>query len=383
MTLAAEALRPPDEELEASERPRVLVVDDEVDLQELVSRALRKSCDVTTAGSAIQALELARRSAFDVVLLDIMMPGQSGLEVCRTLRRQSAPGSLAIVLLTALDDSENRWKGLEAGADDYLVKPFDLRELSLRVNHFALVVRQQRVIRAQVRALRELVELRDDLTALVVHDLRNPLVAVRLALQSIDQDCALEPSQRELVNLGLRSANQVMDATSDLLQIRLLEANRLPLRCEDVDLVGLTRGAVEIVRLAARERSVDVRFETAGVLSADLDPSLVRRALENLLANAVRHTQGTIDVEVLAAGGRAVVSVADRGDGVPDDLKDNLFEKFGSVALLKKNARRGHGLGLHLVRLVAQAHGGSVEVDDREGGGATFRLLLPVHRRPA
>ncbi|MBI3726175.1 ATP-binding protein, partial [bacterium] len=110
-----------------------------------------------------------------------------------------------------------------------------------------------------------------------------------------------------------------------------------------------------------------------------IDRKLARRALENLIANAVKYSPRGQPVDIEArVGERGIeIDVADRGPGIPDELKGTMFEKFGSVEVSRGEARRGYGLGLHLVKLAAEAHGGGVSVRDREGGGSIFRLVLP------
>jgi two-component system sensor histidine kinase/response regulator len=362
---------------EVSGRGRVLVVDDEPELRRLVGGVLKGSHEVILAASGEEALELAARERFDAVVLDVTMPGMSGLEVCRALRERSA-AYVAILLLTALDDAQSRRAGLEAGADDYVSKPFQRRELELRVQHFVRLAQQDRLIRTQVAALHELVALKDDLSALIVHDLRNPLTGVMTALALLERDASLSPEVRETARNGRFAASRVMDATKDLLQIRLLEANQLPLSVAPASVYEVAARAVDTLRLTAERDGVELRLHVEGDATAPIDEKLVLRAVENLVMNAIRHTRGVVDVEVRRLPTRVVVAVADRGYGVPDELKSGLFDKFGSLELQRAGARRGHGLGLYLVRLVARAHGGDVDVDDREGGGACFRLVLPV-----
>lgn len=361
----------------SDERGRVLVVDDDADLRAMLQRILSRQHDVTLAENAATALALLEARDFDVAVLDVMMPGGSGVEVCRAVRARKNSSYVGVLLLTALDDKASRMAGFEAGADDYLAKPFDRAELELRVAHFVRLAQQERLIRKQVEQLRELAALKDDLAALIVHDLRNPLAGAMAALEFIEGD-PKDERVREMARLGRAGGQQVMDATKDILQIRMLENGKLPLDRSLASLGGIVRGAVEAVKLVAEAQEVEVRVSVEHDVQARVDGKLLRRALENLLANAIRHTKKDVDVVLTSTSGRAIIFVGDRGAGVPDELKSGLFQQFGSVKLQQSGARRGHGLGLYLVRLVAQAHGGDVDVDDREGGGASFRLVLPL-----
>ncbi len=355
-------------------KPLVLVVDDDESIRKLMKLALAQRFEVLEAGDAFQAIELVARHEVEVVVIDLMMPGMTGVQAVPLLK-QKARGPLPVLLLTALDDQEHRNLGLEAGADDYLTKPIDRRELVLRVHNFVKLRRQEQLIRSQLAALTDLQALKDDLTALLVHDLRNPLTAVKGAFQLLEENVVEQ--DRDIFRLGKNALDRVMAAVDDLLKVRLLEQGKLTLERVPTVVSELTANVIDVLQAAALDGKVEVKQSESGDTSMELDAKLVRRALENLLINAFRHTQESVDVAVIGDEKAVTIVVADRGPGVPDFLKGELFDMFGSLALQKAGGRRGHGLGLYLVKLVANAHGGSVVVRDRQGGGAEFVITLP------
>jgi signal transduction histidine kinase len=354
-------------------KPLVLVVDDDEAIRRLVKLALVQRFDVIEAADAFEAIDLVGKHDVEVVVIDVMMPGMTGVEAVPKLKAK-ARGPLPVLLLTALDDQESRNLGLEAGADDYLAKPVDRRELVLRVQNFVRLRRQEQLIRSQLSALTDLQALKDDLTALLVHDLRNPLTAVKGAFQLLEENVV--PEDRDIFRLGKSALDRVMEAVSDLLKVRMLEKGQLTLERVPTVVSDLAANVIETLRAAALDGKVNVQLTGAGDTAIEVDAKLVKRALENLLINAFRHTAGVVDVSVIGDERGVTLIVADRGPGVPDFLKGELFDMFGSLALQKAGARRGHGLGLYLVRLVAQAHGGTVVVRDRAGGGAEFVVTL-------
>lgn len=361
----------------AESKPLVLVVDDDDDLRRMVRLSLRQRFEVLEAASAAQAIEQVRERDVEVVVIDVMMPGMTGIQAIALLK-ENARGPLPVLLLTALDDQEHRNAGLAAGADDYLGKPIDRRELELRVQHFVRLRRQEQLIRQQLEELSKVTALKDDLTALLVHDLRNPLTAVKSAFQLLERSA--QPDDRALFDLGKNALARVMEGVGDLLKVRMLEQGKLTLERTPAQLDALATTVVELLKTAALDGKVDVQVHARGDVSASIDVKLMQRALENLLMNALRHTKERVDLDVVGEDSQLVISVSDRGPGVPDFLKDELFDMFGSLALQKEGGRKGHGLGLYLVRLVANAHGGSVVVRDREGGGASFVITLPRER---
>jgi two-component system sensor histidine kinase/response regulator len=365
-------------------RRTVLVVDDDPRNRSLLRAYLGHLYDVREAADAASGLRALDEGPVDLVLLDVMMPGTSGFEVCKKIKARPGPELLPVILLTALGEQEDRNTGLEAGADDFLTKPVERRELLLRVAAFIRLREQQSLIMHQMDELVELAALKDDLVSLIVHDLRNPLASVFGILHLVGDELT-DPTVRADLDLALQSAVRLRDTLDDLLQVRLLEERRLPIQRQLAQVREVIGDAIGSVAGAARDRGVELKVETGPEVLVPMDRRLMRRALENLMVNAVKYSPSGARVEV---GWRRVaegleMSVSDRGAGIPPPLRDRLFEKFGGVAAHKTNQRRGYGLGLYQVRLVADAHGGTVRAGDREGGGTTFAVVLPLAAPPA
>src|SRR6266852_2706662 len=168
----------------ADPRPAVLVVDDEPINRSLIRASLGATCEVVEAGSGPEALAILAERSVDIVLLDVMMPLMSGYEVCKRIKDEQRE-CLPVLMVTALGEQEDRNRGLEAGADDFLHKPVDRRELLLRVRIFLRIRQQEALIRKQVDELRRLQSLKDDVVSLLVHDLRNPLSGILSTLEIV------------------------------------------------------------------------------------------------------------------------------------------------------------------------------------------------------
>jgi signal transduction histidine kinase len=323
-----------------------------------------------------------------------MMPRVNGFDVCRRIK--SARGDqpyLPVILLTALGQQEDRNTGLEAGADEFLTKPVNRQELLLRVRMFLRIraqesrIRQQiaaleqrdAVIRHQIEELRALDSLKDDLVSLMVHDLRNPLGGIVGFLDTFERHVA-DPELREDAHIALEASDRLRETLDDILQVRLLESGTVRLHREVVETAALVAEAIGSVHGAARARHVEISRENDALDPHILaDRKLVRRAIENLLTNALKYSPagGVILAAIHQDNGDIEIEISDRGTGIPDDVKSQLFQKFGSVEAARGERRRGIGLGLYLVKLVAAAHGGRAVVRDREGGGTVFGLHLP------
>ncbi len=355
----------------------ILVVDDEARNRSLLRAYLASTYTVLEADTGRAALSVLEREHCDLVLLDVMMPEQDGFETCRLIKAMPRDVFLPVILVTALGEQDDRNTGLEAGADDFLPKPLDRRELLLRVRSFLRLRDQEKLIRDQVQELRRLQSMKDDLVSLLVHDLRNPLAGMISSIE-LASDTPSGKEQAEDLARALKGANGLREVLDETLQVRLLEENAIVARRIKVDLSQLVESALATLTGTARRRRVQVACSFEGESTASVDDKLLRRAIENLLSNALKYTPAGTDISVVARNnlGWIEVEVGDRGTGIPEELKRSMFEKFGSLEAQRGAARRGIGLGLYLVKLVAGAHGGDISVHDRPGGGALFRLRL-------
>lgn len=359
-------------------RTSVLVVAGHAGLRREVKESLQPDCDVSEAEDGPIALRSLDEIDPDVVLVELSTPATPALTLVRHLKVRARGLHLPVLGMTA--EPRLRDRVIVAGADDCLSMPLDPTDLRLRVRAFARIRDQERQLRVQVEQMERLNELKDDLVSLLVHDLRNPLSGVRAILEAMsvhgDTPYAAE------IESALRGADRIQDALEDLLQVRQLEEDRLTIEREPHLVRALIDEASASFATAAHGREVTLEIHAPGTARVRVDGALVRRALENLVGNALRHApkRTAVRVEVAETGPDIEIRVLDRGPGIPAVVRQQLFQKFGQVGSRKTSDRRGFGLGLYLVNLVASAHGGRVWASDREGGGAVFHLVLPVYR---
>jgi two-component system, sensor histidine kinase and response regulator len=378
-------------------RPSILIVDDERSNRVLLRACLEATYEVSEAADGATALVMVEQGGVDLVLLDVMMPGINGLELCDRMKQRQTE-YLPVILLTALGRQDDRNAGLQAGADDFLTKPFDRHELLLRVRTFVRLRQQEQRIREQLRAmsaqeqlirrqvdeLRELGAMKDELVSLLVHDVRNPLTGIAGFLGALAEE-RLDPALKSETEFALEASTRIRGLLDDLLQIRMLESGALTLHREPVSAARLIRDAVASLRGEAFARNVDLAEETAsGDTLLDVDAELLRRAIENLVSNALKYAPSKSVVRMLVrrTDTEVEIEVGDRGAGIPENFKSQVFRRFASVEAARGEARRGVGLGLYLVSLVAVAHGGHARVRDRAHGGAAFSICLPAARAP-
>lgn len=355
-------------------RPHVLVVEDNADLRDYVAGLLAPSCEVSLAIDGVEGLDLARRRLPDLVLSDVTMPRLDGFGLLRQLRADKVTASLPVVLLSARAGEESAVDGLDAGADDYLIKPFSARELLARVRTHVTLSRARRAWAEELkRTNREL----EAFSYSVSHDLRGPLRAVSGFAAALAEDFAavLDPEARGHVE-RIQSAVLRMDALIESL-LRLAQLSRTPLSPEVVDLSNIAREVGE--DLAASQRGRAVEFVVEPGMTAQGDGALLRAALVNLIGNAWKYTarRATARIELgRLPGPEAAFFVRDNGTGFDMARVDRLFVPF--QRLHRADEFEGTGVGLATVQRIIHRHGGRVWAESANGEGATFFFTLPT-----
>jgi signal transduction histidine kinase len=352
-------------------RPRVLVVDDNADLRQYIAALLAPSYVVETAPDGAAALESIRAGAPDLVISDVMMPRLDGVGLVRELRAQARTASLPVVLLSARAGEEAAVEGLDAGCDDYLLKPFSARELLARVRTHVQLARARRAWAEELeRANREL----DAFSYSVSHDLRAPLRAIEGFSRALARgEDSLSALGRSLVD-DIRGAVGRMGALIDAL-LDLARVTRAGLRVEAVDLSELAEHALAELRRAHPERNVAADIGRG--LVARGDRRMLDAALTNLMANAWKFTAGREDARVECGRITADVPtffVRDNGAGFDMAHADRLFAPFQRLHSAREF--EGTGIGLAIVSRVVERHRGRVWAEGAPGRGATIYFTL-------
>ena len=361
---------------------RVLVVDDIAANVRLLAGILKVAdYDVLTAESGADALQKVEEFAPDVVLLDVMMPEMDGFEVCRRLRENPHTAALPVVMVTALHETEDRVRALEAGADDFLTKPVNEIEVVARVKSLVRVKRGRDELESTLSDLQRAESLRDSLASMLVHDLRAPLTTILAPLEMLSSNAfgELNEMQSEVAEMATRGANRLLYLVNELLDVSKLESGNMTLQPSEFLLAPVVEEALELTGVLAGRDEQLVEREYSNDFQVRADEDLLRRVLSNLLSNAVKFTpsDGRIGVGAKTGDNEVLFWVRDEGDGVPPEYRDKIFEKFGQVESRQEGRKLSTGLGLTFCKLAVEAHGGRIWIESEAGRGSTFFFTLP------
>ncbi len=364
---------------------QILVVDDDALAREMVEYMLAQGgYQATHAASGIEALSLLDERGFDLVLLDIEMPGLDGFEVCRRIRARPDGGEVAVLFITGVRDPNRDQQAIAAGADDFLTKPVHRTELLVRVRSLlrikrlrAELARGYALIRAQNDALIDVQRQKDELAALVVHDLKSPLATILGSAEHVAAAAGLDPDHRDAIADIQMAAEMMRRMILNLLDISRSEDGTLVPQPVELDLAELVDATCAGLRRRAGDRGVHLASSIAPGTIARADRDLLRRVIENVIDNAIRYAPWGSEIAIAAARDRDGVElrIADLGPGIPPGQRDRIFDKYAQVAPGEAPATRG--LGLTFCRLAVEAHGGTIRVEPNTPAGSVFCVRLP------
>jgi len=358
----------------------VLVVDDLPDMRRMVRRMLEEAGHrVREAGDGEEALRAIGEELPDLVVTDWMMPRVSGIELIEALRASESTRAVPVVLLTAKSDAGSRLTGLEVGADAFVGKPFDRRELVSAVRNL-LALKQRE---AELELARQRAEAADHaksaFLANMSHELRTPLTVILGYTQLLREDPDLDPALDADLGRVESAGTYLLQLISDILDLSKVAAGQLEVGQTPIEpselLADLEPLAVSLCSTNRNRFRASVPSALPTILG---DPVRLRQVLLNLLSNAAKFTS---DGEVTLAAGAdretVWISVSDTGIGIDEARQGELFQPFVQVHGHSPAMFGGTGLGLSLSRQLAHMMGGEVTVASIPGEGSTFTVRLP------
>lgn len=359
--------------------PLILIVDDEMYQRTLMRETLSidGTLDFEEAENGRDGWEMAQQVNPDVILLDVMMPLMNGFEVCKRIKNHAKLKAVPVILVTALGRLDDKVQGLDAGADDFLNKPFEEAELQARVRS-AL---RTKALHDELEAMQL---MRESLVRMLMHDMGNMVSVIGSALTVYQRVPPASPAAVQFVQDAYDANLMLHDLINDALDLSRLEAQKMPIKRENTDIVALLQSFVDRFQGAAIDNNVrlELEVESSQNPNANIDRGLLGRVIGNLLTNALKYAPSDSRIALSYGAGRSNgnfrITISDEGPGIPLEDQATIFDKYAQA---KKHdthqARPGRGLGLTFSRMAVEAHNGKIWVESEPGHGTTFIVEIP------
>lgn len=366
-----------------AERARILLIDDEEVIRDACSQALVKTGHLLrSASTGEEGLKLIREFQPDLVLVDLKMPGKSGLEVLEEI--ETTDPNIVRIVITGYGTVASAVDAMKKGAYDFVPKPFTPEEIRLIV---ARGIERRRLLLEAETLRREQERIRRNMISLVSHELRAPLAATVQYLEIILGGMAGEvPAEiRDLVDRCDVRLREMLDLLGRWLRLATFDPSRISERFEDLSLVDIAVESIDTQRPRAEEMGVTLVLEARedlpfikGVKGA------IEEIMNNLIGNAIKYNRegGRVRVTLEEHYEEVWLEVEDNGQGISEEHLPRIFDEFYRVDGRRNAPVRGSGLGLAIVRKMVETHGGRIQVESRPGEGTTFRIGFPMTFQP-
>ena len=365
---------------------KILIVDDVMSNVLLLKVLLtNEKFAIATASNGRQALEQVEKENPDLVLLDVMMPDMSGFEVAQHLKSIPNTADIPIIFLTELNSTADIVKGFQVGANDFISKPFNKEELIIRVTHQISLVAAKRLILSKTEELQRTIAGRDKLYSVIAHDLRSPMGSIKMVLNMLILNLPSEKigaEMYELLTMANQTTEDVFSLLDNLLKWTKSQIGKLNVVYQDVDLVEVTDGVIEIFSMVASLKKIRIHEMKPEKMMVNADIDMLKTVVRNLLSNAIKFSKENSEVLVKMeeVDGMAVVSVQDYGCGISEEGQKKLLHTDTHFSTFGTNNEEGSGLGLLLCKDFVVKNGGKLWFTSKEGEGSIFSFSIPVKK---
>jgi len=363
--------------------PKILLVDDNPTNIRIAAKILRqKNYNISFAQNGRDALQKAGSINFDTILLDIMMPGMDGYEVCEKLKSNPLTRQVPVIFLTAKTETENVVRAFELGGADYVTKPFNSQELLARVETQVRLKKSLESLEKVNKDLTDANNTKDKMFSIISHDLLGPIGNIKESLEVIvsGEVTMDEKNMQSFLQSVWASVGSSYSLLENLLFWARSQQGRLAHKPKKINLSTLIKDTIHLLKGVASQKSIQLKSNLQTEEMVFADRNAVKTILRNLMSNAIKFTEanGLITIDAKKQDdGFLLISLADNGIGMDQKTKDNLFQKFKNEPRWGTDGEKGVGLGLVITREFVEKHRGTIWVNSEVEKGSTFYFTLP------
>ncbi len=421
----------------------ILIVEDSpTQLEQLRFILEQNGYSVRIAREGVSALHKIRERKPEMVISDIVMPELDGYSLCKIIKEDNELKDIPVMLLTNLSDPQDVIKGLQAGADNFLTKPYNEHFLLSRISYILLnkelrlgstssdmgidiffggrkyfinsnrmqiidlllstyenaiqknaelaeanhqLISMHREIGKKNTELEKLNEEKDKFLRIAAHDLRNPVSAIlSFSMLLLDEsEGRFNDNEIEFLGIIQQSSEFVLKLLNELLDLAVIDSGNLNLNLMPSDLVGLIKSNITLNRIVAERKNIKLSFNCdSPEILLDIDQVKIEQILNNLISNAIKYSFPNSEVDVLLTKNerQAIIMIIDKGQGIPKEEQEKLFQPFAKTSVKSTGGERSTGLGLSICKKIVEAHQGKIWFDSEENHGSTFYVALPLQR---
>lgn len=369
-------------------KQHIMIVEDNADVRAYLLRLLNLLWSAEAVPNGRAALEALKDRVPDLIVTDIMMPDIDGFELLRNIRASESLKKVPVIFLSARAGDEARAEGIEAGANDYLVKPFTVRELYARV---AVQLQQrllsqtlEKAVQERTQELQKALAVKTQFLSTVSHELRTPMAAV-IGLVELMNAMAEDEEFKSYSQTALEACKRLLQILNDLLDASRLEANAFVIEKRSFSIQSVIGDLIQLADAEAKKKNLKLSWSVAENVPPLVcgDELRVRQIFQNLVFNALKFTEdGEIKLSITLEKEDNNCSdlrfeVTDSGIGIALDQQEKIFEPFSQADASTRRVYGGTGLGLSICRTLTKLMGGEIGVVSALGEGATFWVVLP------
>lgn len=378
-----------------SKLAKILIIDDNKIEQEVLKAYLEDDgYDIDSELDGKSGVERLKNNKYDLIILDVMLPGMNGFDICSLIKNNPATSDIPVIFLTARDDVESITKGFEIGAQDYITKPFKGVELIARIKtqlelsaKKELLISINDVLQARVeektlelnaanKKLSTLEKAKNDFLSLISHEVRTPLNGI-MGFTTLFEMTDLNEEQREYLEHLKNSTNRLLKMSDLSLLITTLSVDEYDIRLTYNSVLDLIKNSLEKYNSRLRKKNITIRNNIISYnLKIKVDQELFYKSLEIIIDNAVDFSDecGIIDIDLAESGDYYVIIVKNRGIGFPEEALENPYELFN----FNNPKYDGYSIsvGLSAVNIIMNAHNGKIEIENLKNYGAAVKLYF-------